>query len=65
LGGRDLAILGVLQVVTALLVPFWPAISPVAYSLINTALLAIGAIVLAIVSLISAERLLKHRQARL
>jgi uncharacterized membrane protein len=60
--GRDLAVFGLIQIAVALTLAFWPAIPVLAYLFINLAVLGIGTIVFAIVSLRRANRLLKQRR---
>jgi uncharacterized membrane protein len=61
--GRDLLILGVIQLLAALLpLPFIRQISEVAYVLVNVAVASVGAILLALVGLLRADGLLKKRR---
>jgi hypothetical protein len=61
--GRDLLLLGGVQVVTALLTPWIPGLSEDAYALTNAGLIGIGALILCIVGWRRANRLLKEREA--
>ncbi|HYG62104.1 MAG TPA: SdpI family protein [Thermoanaerobaculia bacterium] len=61
--GRDLLLLGTLQIVAASL-PLWiPGLSEAAYALTNAGLVGIGALLLCIVGWLRANRLLREQEA--
>jgi uncharacterized membrane protein len=60
--GRDMLLLGVLQLAVAIVGLLFLRQLPIAYVLLNTAVICAGAIAVAIVGLLRADRLLKRRR---
>ena len=60
--GRDMLLLGVVQLAVTIIGLLFLRQLPIAYVLLNTAVLCSGAIVVAVVGLLRADRLLKQRR---